>query len=73
MGQGWEREWQVLVRRRDEALARSQVIQAEITAAFRRHEPPSVQLLRAADLVAGELATTKARLKDFLHQLGSHP
>lgn len=71
MPQGWEDEWEALLRWRDDALARSRVIQAEITAALRRREPPPMQLLRAADAAEGDLAMVKARLKDFLRQLGA--
>jgi hypothetical protein len=70
MPQGWEEEWQVLMRWRDEALARSRHIQDEITAVLRRREPPPMQLLRAAELAEGERAAAKARLKDFLRHLG---
>ncbi|MGO8919034.1 MAG: hypothetical protein ACLQJR_24295 [Stellaceae bacterium] len=70
MPQSWEDEWQALVRWRDEAVVRSRVIQAEITAVLRRREPPPMQLLRAADLAEGEVTQAKARLKDFLRQLG---
>jgi hypothetical protein len=71
MPQGWEQEWQALVRWRDEALARSRHIQAEITAVLRRREPPPMQLLRAADAAEGDLNLVKARLKDFLRHLGA--
>jgi hypothetical protein len=71
MPQSWEEEWQALVRWRDQALARSRQIQAEITATLRRREPPPLQLLRAADAAEGDLNQVKARLKDFLHHLGA--
>ena len=70
MRQSWEEEWQVLVRSRDEALARTRVLQDEISAFFRRRQPPPMQLMRAADAAEGELAATKTRLRDFLHNLG---
>lgn len=70
MPQGWEQEWEALLRWRDQALARSRRIQAEITAALRRRQPPPTQLLRAADAAEGDLDLVKARLKDFLHHLG---
>jgi hypothetical protein len=68
--QSWEEDWQTLLRSRDEALARTRVLQDEITAFFRRRQPPPMQLMRAADVAEGELAATKARLRDFLHTLG---
>jgi hypothetical protein len=71
MPQGWEQEWQALVRWRDEATARSRHIQAEITAVLRRREPPPMQLLRAADAAEGDLNLVRARLKDFLRHLGA--
>jgi hypothetical protein len=71
MAQGWEDEWQALVRWRDQVLTRSRQIQAEITATLRRREPPPPPLLRAADAAEGELNQVKARLKDFLHHLGA--
>ncbi len=70
MPQVWEEEWQALMRWRDDAVVRARVIQAEITAVLRRREPPPMQLLRAADAAEGELAQARARLKDFLRQLG---
>jgi hypothetical protein len=70
MAQPWEEEWQELLRGRDEALARTRLIQAEITAALRRRQPPPMHLLRAAELAEGELAQAKARLKSFLNHLG---
>jgi len=73
MAQSWEEEWQALVRWRDQALVRSRQIQAEITATLRRREPPPLQLLRAADAAEGDLNQVKARLKDFLHNLGARP
>ena len=69
--QDWEEEWQSLVRVRDEALERSRHLQAEITASFRRRQPPSMQLLRAAEAAESELATLRTRLRDFLRQLGA--
>lgn len=72
MQQDWEEEWQSLLRHRDRVLERARAIQAEITAVFRRKQSPTMELLRAADTAEGELAAVKARLKDFLHQLGSH-
>jgi hypothetical protein len=70
MAQAWEEEWQALMRWRDEAVFRAQVIQTEITATLRRREPPPMQLLRAADLAEGDLAQARSRLKEFLRQLG---
>jgi hypothetical protein len=70
MPQGWEEEWQALLRWRDEALARSRALQAEISAAFRRRQPPPMQLLRAAEAAETDLATVKARLRGFLVGLG---
>jgi hypothetical protein len=66
----WKEEWQALVRYRDEVLERSRHIQDEISAFFRRRQAPPMQLLRGAEMLEGELATIKARLRDFLHQLG---
>ena len=71
MPQDWEEEWHALLQRRDEALARSRLIQAEISASFRRRQPPPMQLLRAADAAEGDLAAIKATLRDFLRQLGA--
>ena len=65
----WEDEWQTLMRRRDEALARTQHIQEAIAAVIRQRQPLPMQLLRAADVAEGDLNQVKARLKDFLHQL----
>ena len=69
MPQSWEGEWQSPVRWRDQALARSRQIQAEITTTLRRRAPPP--LLRAADAAEGDLNQVKARLKDFLRHLGA--
>ena len=71
MPQDWEEEWHALLQRRDEALARARLIQAEISASFRRRQPPPMQLLRAADAAEGDLAAIKATLRDFLRQLGA--
>jgi hypothetical protein len=71
MPQDWEEEWHALLRRRDEALARARHIQAEISASFRRRQPPPMQLLRAADAAEGDLAAIRATLRDFLRQLGA--
>jgi hypothetical protein len=68
--QDWEEEWQALLRSRDEALARSRGLQEEITAFFRRRQPPPMQLMRTADVAERELAAVKARLRDFLRHLG---
>ncbi len=68
--QDWQDEWQALLRSRDEALARSRGFQEEITAFFRRRQPPPMQLMRAADVAEGELNAVKARLRDFLRHLG---
>ncbi len=70
MAARWEDEWQALLRGRDDAVARTRELQAEITAAIRRREPLPMHLLRAAELAEGELAQAKARLRDFLHHLG---
>ncbi len=70
MPQGWEDEWQELLRWRDAALARARQFQEEVTAAIRRREPPPMQLLRAADRAEDDLAAAKARLRDFLRQVG---
>ncbi len=64
-------EWQALVRQRDEALARSRLIQAEIADVLRRRQPPSRQLLREADAVASELAAARARVREFLRRVGA--
>ena len=64
----WEEEWRMLMRRRDEAMARSQGIQAAISAVLRRREPLPMQLLRAAESAEGDLTQVKAQLKGFLHQ-----
>jgi len=68
--QDWQDEWQALLRSRDEALARSRGFQEEITAFFRRRQPPPMQLMRTADVAEGELNAVKARLRDFLRHLG---
>ena len=68
--QDWQDEWQALLRSRDEALARSRGFQEEITAFFRRRQPPPMQLMRAADVAEGELNAVKARLRYFLRHLG---
>jgi len=70
MPQAWEDDWRTLLRWRDQAEAHARGIQSEITATLRRREPPPMHLLRAADLAEGELTQAKARLKDFLRQLG---
>ncbi|HXY99640.1 MAG TPA: hypothetical protein VEI03_06540 [Stellaceae bacterium] len=70
MRQGWDEEWQALLRWQDEALARARGIQAEIGAVLRRREAPPMQLLRAADRAESELAEARARLKEFLRQAG---
>ncbi len=70
MLRGWDEQWQALLRWQDEALARAHGIRAEITAVLRRREPPPMQLLRAADRAEGEVAEARARLKDYLRQLG---
>jgi hypothetical protein len=64
-------EWQVLVRLRDEALARARHFQDEITASIRRRQPPPMQLLRAADAAEGELAAAREQLRLFLRRLGA--
>ena len=64
----WDDEWRMLMRRRDEALARTQDIQAAITEVLRRREPLPMQLLRAAESAEGDLTQVKAQLKGFLHQ-----
>ncbi len=70
MRQDWEEGWQALLRLRDDALARSRVLQDEISGFFRRRKPPPMQLMRAADAAEGEVAAAKARLRDFLRDLG---
>ncbi|HEX7969005.1 MAG TPA: hypothetical protein VF502_12370 [Stellaceae bacterium] len=70
MRQRWEEEWQGLLRSRDEALARSRVLQEEISSFFRRRQPPPMQLMRAADAAEGDVTAVKARLRDFLRHLG---
>ncbi len=70
MAQGWEQDWQSMLRRRDAALARSREIQAEIAALLRRRQPPPMELLREAERAEGDLAELKARLRDFLRRLG---
>ena len=70
MRQRWEEDWQALLQSRDDALARSRVLQNEISAFFRRRQPPPMQLMRAADAAEGEVAAVKARLRDFLRHLG---
>ena len=70
MSQQWQEEWQALLRWRDDAVARTCEIQAEITAAIRRRQPLPMHLLRAAEMAEGELAQAKARLRQFLHHLG---
>jgi len=65
----WEDEWRLLMRRRDEAEARAQGIQAAITAVLRRREPLPMQLLRAADAAEADFVQVKAALRDFLHHL----
>ncbi len=72
MQQRWEEDWQALLRLRDDAVARSRVLQDEISAFFRRRQPPPMRLMRAADAAEGEVAAAKARLRDFLRHLG-HP
>lgn len=59
-----------MVRRRDQALARSRAIQAEISASLRRRQPPPMELLREAERAEDDLAELKARLRDFLGRLG---
>jgi len=71
MPQGWEQEWEALARRRDEAAERSRRLQGEITAFFRRRQPPPMQLMRAAEAAEGELAAIRARLRDFLRHIGA--
>jgi hypothetical protein len=71
MPQGWEEDWQALVRRRDEALERSRLIQDEITAFFRRRQAPPMQLMRAAEAANGEVDAIRARLRDFLRHIGA--
>ena len=68
--QEWEEEWQALLRLRDEALARSRGLQDEISAFFRRRQPPPMQLMRAADVAERELTDAKSRLREFLRHLG---
>ena len=70
MRQGWQDDWQDLMRSRDDALARSRVLQNEISGFFRRRQPPPMQLMRAVDAAEGEVAAVKARLRDFLRHLG---
>jgi hypothetical protein len=65
-----EEEWQALLRSRDEAQARSRGLQEEISAFFRRRQPPPMQLMREADAAGRELAAVKARLRDVLRHLG---
>ena len=70
MPQEWEEDWQALLRVRDEALARSRGLQDEISAFFRRRQPPPMQLMKAADIAERELTAAKTRLRDFLRHLG---
>jgi ABC-type transporter Mla subunit MlaD len=72
MPQDWHAEWDALLRRRDEAVVRARLLQAEISAALRRREPPARQLLRAADAAEGDLASARAQLKEFLRQLAAN-
>ncbi len=72
MRQGWEREWQELLRLRDDALQRSCRIRQEISESIRRRQPPAMTLMRAADAAQGEIAAARARLHDFLRESGIH-
>jgi hypothetical protein len=66
MRQGGEEEWQSLLRERDQALARAQRLQDEITDSIRRRQPPLMRLMREADAAEAELAQIRARMRDFL-------
>jgi uncharacterized membrane-anchored protein len=69
MRQGGEEEWQALLRERDQALARAQHCQDQVTDSIRRRQPPSMRLMREADAAEAELAQIRARMRDFLRQL----
>ncbi len=69
MSQVWQDEWQSLLQVRDAAIERAQRAQAEISAAFRRRQPPTMSMLRAAADAEAELSAIKLRLKAFLGTL----
>jgi hypothetical protein len=66
----WQDDWQALVRRRDQALARSRAIQAAITDVLRRRQAPPMELLREAERAEDELAMLKQQLRGVLQRLG---
>lgn len=66
----WQEEWQQLLRQRDTALARSRALQAEISAVFRRRQPPPMELMRAAEQAEGDIAAVKERLRELLRRVG---
>jgi seryl-tRNA synthetase len=65
----WQDEWQALVRRSDQAVARSRALQAAITDVLRRRQPPPRDLLREAERAEDELAALKAQLRAVLRQV----